>query len=85
MKAPDPLLQREWNAVVLRMARPCPFPEWMLLELPTGMWGALWSQGFDSWHCESIARGKYREACAYRSRVKERVLFYMSEHLLRDG
>lgn len=32
-------IQREWNAAVLRMARECPYPEWMLLELPNGMYG----------------------------------------------
>lgn len=75
-------IQREWNAAVLRMARECPYPEWMLLELPNGMYGAFWSQGFDSPWCEDIANGHYRRACSYRSRSKERVLAYMRKKRL---
>lgn len=74
--------QREWNRSVLRMAHHCPYPEWMLLELPNGMFGALWSQGFDSWMCQEIAEGRYRNVCAYRSRSKDRVLAYMHKHRL---
>ncbi len=66
---------------VLRLARPCPYPEWMLLELPNGLWGALWSAGFDGEWSIAIAEGHYRAACAYRSRDRERVLRYMARHL----
>lgn len=75
--------QAPFNAAVLALSRPCPYPEWMLLELPNGMWAAFWSQGFNSSYCESIANGRYREVCSYRSRVKERVLAHMAKHLLQ--
>lgn len=74
--------QEDWNRTVLRMARTCPYPEWMLLELPNGMWAAFWGQGFDSIYCREIAEGRFRAVCAYRSRVKDRVLSYMARHRL---
>lgn len=79
-----PALQAAWNQAVLSMARPCPYPEWMLLELPNGMWAAFWAQGFDTPYCQHIAEGRYRSVCAYRSRTKERVLSYMDKHRLGD-
>lgn len=65
---------------VLRLARPCPYPEWMLLELPNGMFGALWSAGFAGEWSIAIAEGRYRDGCAYRSRDRERVLRYMGQN-----
>lgn len=65
---------------VLRLARPCPYPEWMLLELPNGLWGALWAAGFAGEWSIAIAEGRYRAACAYRSRVRERVLRFMARN-----
>lgn len=79
-----PALQTDWNRAVLRMARQSPYPEWMLLELPNGMWAAFWAQGFDTPYCQHIAEGRYRSVCAYRSRTKERVLSYMDKHRLGD-
>lgn len=32
---------------VLSLARQCPFPDWLLLELPSGEWGAFWQAGLD--------------------------------------
>lgn len=65
---------------VLSLSRQCPYAEWLLLELPTGMWAAFWSQGLDTEHAESIANGFYRDACAYRSKSRDRVLKYMAEN-----
>ena len=42
---------------VLRMARPCPYPEWMLLELPNGLCGALWYAGFEGEWSIAITEG----------------------------
>jgi hypothetical protein len=67
---------------LLRLARPCPYPEWMLLDLPNGMWAAFWKQGFDTANCSSVAEGRYREGCAYRSKDKDRVLRFMSKNRL---
>lgn len=47
---------------LLRMARPCPFPEWMFLGLPNGMFAAFWSQGFEIDYCIAVAEGRYRDA-----------------------
>ena len=69
----------EEKETVLGMARPCTYPEWLLLELPNGMWGALWAQGLETGHCTAIAEGRYRDGCAYRSREKNRVLAYMAQ------
>lgn len=65
---------------VLHLARPSPYPEWMLLELPNGLWGALWYAGFEGELCIAIAEERYRDGCAYRSRVRERVLRFMARN-----
>lgn len=67
---------------LLRLVRPCPYPEWMLLELPNGMWAAFWKQGFHGPHCTAMAEGRYRDACAYRSKDQDWVLRYMSKNRL---
>jgi len=75
--------QAEFNrAMFLRMLRPCPYPEWLLLELPSGMFGAFWKSGHDDLHRVDIVvnpRRGYR-VLAYRSRKHERVLEYMHKH-----
>jgi hypothetical protein len=77
-----PSSESHHKEAVLRLIRPCPYPEWLLLELPNGMWGALWYAGFEADHCIAIADGHYRDACAYRSREKGRVLNYMAKNRL---
>ncbi len=72
--------QQWWNSRVLRMCRPCPFPEWLMLELPNGKFAAFWKQGFDSVYCRLIAEGEYQGVISYQSRVKDRVLAHMAKH-----
>lgn len=64
--------------MLLRLVRPCPYPEWLLLELPNGLWAAFWAQGLESENCIAVAEGRFRDGCAYRSKNKERVLRYMA-------
>lgn len=46
-------------ALVRRWVRFCPYPEWVLLELPEGKWAALWSQGYGTEYTDMIAAGDY--------------------------
>lgn len=66
---------------LLRMARPCPYPEWMLLELPNGQFAAFWAQGFVSENCISVVEGRYLDGCAYCSSDINGVMDYMACNL----
>ncbi|CAG4900276.1 hypothetical protein R69919_02725 [Paraburkholderia gardini] len=72
----------EHRAVLLRLCRPSPYPEWLLLQLTNGMFGAFWHQGFDGDLCITVAEGRYRDGCAYRSRAEQRVLEWMNRNRL---
>jgi len=61
---------------VLSLARECPFPEWLLLELPSGEWAAFWQQGLEGEWATSVWGGDYT-ACAYVHADKFEVLRYM--------
>ncbi|WP_155675292.1 hypothetical protein [Burkholderia territorii] len=76
---PSSQQQRE---AVLRLCQACPYTEWLLLELPNGMYAAFWSVGIETENAIAVAEGRFRDACAYRSRSKERVLEYMSRNRL---
>lgn len=53
---------------VLSLARECPFPEWLLLELPNGLWAAFWSQGLGGEHATAVWEGDYQGEIAVRPR-----------------
>jgi hypothetical protein len=50
-----------------------------LLELPDGYFAAFWAAGIEISHATSVAEGRYRDACAFWSTDREKVLHYM-EH-----
>lgn len=72
----------EDKQAVLKLCRPCPYPEWLLLELPDGRFGAFWHQGFEIDHATAVAQGKYRLACARISKSRDKVLAYMAKNRL---
>lgn len=65
---------------IIRLCRPCPYPEWLLLELPDGRFAAFWSQGFEADHATAVAEGDYKAACAFINKSKDRVLAYMARN-----
>jgi hypothetical protein len=50
---------------VLSLARNCPFPEWLLLELPNGLWAAFWHQGIGGEHSTGVWEGKFEKVCSF--------------------
>lgn len=71
------------QALVRGMMRPSPDSAWYLLELPNGMFAAFWHAGYEHPdYVQSIAEGKYRDVCAYRSRSRDRVLKYIAANPL---
>ena len=73
---------KEAKEAVLRLARPCPYPDWMLLELPTGQWAAFWKDGFDLDHAESIAEGDY--SVCFPFGTAEEALAFMAQSDAED-
>jgi hypothetical protein len=69
---------RQDREAVLRFRRPCPYPDWLLLELPDGYFAAFWAAGIEIAHAAAVARGNYREVCAFWSTDREEVLRYMA-------
>lgn len=67
---------------IIRLSRPCPYPEWLLLELPDGRFAAFWSQGFEVDNATLVAKGDYKSACAFINKNKELVLAYMARNRL---
>lgn len=64
---------------LLSMVRPCPYTDWLLLELPNGKWGAFWAQGLKIEHCSSVAQGRLLEGCSAVCDSKEAALQHMAE------
>ncbi|GGJ52622.1 hypothetical protein ALP32_200295 [Pseudomonas avellanae] len=64
---------------VLSLARECPFPEWLLLELPDGKWGAFWHAGLEGTWATAVWEGDY-SACALVHADRFEVLRYMEKH-----
>jgi len=67
---------------VLSLARECPFPEWLLLELPSGEWAAFWSQGFEGEHATAIWEGDYA-VCSFVHADRFEVLRHMEKHRIK--
>ena len=63
---------------VLSLARACPFPEWLLLELPTGEWGAFWGQGLEGEWATAVWEGDYT-ACSLVHTDRFEVLRHMEK------
>lgn len=64
---------------VLRLARDCPFPEWLLLELPSGNWGAFWKAGLDGSWSTAIWEGDF-SACSLIHAHRQVVLEHMEKY-----
>jgi len=73
----------EESQAVLAMARPCPWPEWLLLELPDGRWGAFWRQGLGGEHATAVARGDY-SACSEVFQARDKALQHMAANSLQN-
>lgn len=71
------------DSYVLSLARECPFPEWLLLELPSGEWGAFWHAGLEGTWATAVWEGDF-SACALVHGDRFEVLRYMEKHRL-DG
>lgn len=67
---------------VLSLARACPFPEWLLLALPTGEWGAFWGQGLEGEWATAVWEGDYT-ACSFVHTDRFEVLRHMEKHRLK--
>lgn len=65
---------------LLSMVRPCPYTDWLLLELPNGKWGAFWAAGFKIEHCSSVAQGRFSEGCSAVCDSKEEALQHIAEN-----
>lgn len=70
------------DAYVLSLARECPFPEWLLLELPTGEWGAFWGQGLEGEWATAVWEGDHT-ACSFVHTDRFEVLRHMEKHRLK--
>lgn len=68
---------------VLSLSRACPFPEWLLLELPNGEWAAFWCQGIGGSRSTAIWEGNFDDACSFRHEDKFAVLRHMEQHLMK--
>lgn len=64
---------------VLSLARECPFPEWLLLELPNGQWGAFWRAGLEGVWATAVWEGDFT-ACSFVANGKLEVLQHMENH-----
>lgn len=73
----------EEKQTVLSMARHCPWPEWLLLELPNGRWGAFWRQGLGGGHASAVAQGDY-SACSGVFPTRDEALQHMSANSLQN-
>lgn len=63
---------------VFSLARECPFPEWLLLELPNGEWGAFWRQGIEGEWATAVWKGDF-SACDLVHADKTEVLKHMEK------
>ncbi|WP_150302427.1 hypothetical protein [Pseudomonas profundi] len=67
--------------VVRQWVRFCPYPEWVLLELPEGNWGALWHQGYGTEYTDMVLRGDYSLLALVVETYVE-VMRYMANNLM---
>ncbi len=75
-------IQEAATNTIKRLSRPCPYPEWMLLELPNGHFAAFWAEGLEIENAVAVAKGDYQTGCAFIDENKENVLAYMARNLL---
>lgn len=64
---------------VLSLARQCPFPDWLLLELPSGEWGAFWQAGLDGTWATAVWEGDFT-ACSLVHADRQVVLSHMEKY-----
>lgn len=67
--------------VVRQWVRFCPYPEWVLLELPDHRWGALWHQGYGDEYTDRLLEGDYRLLACVADTLDD-VMHHMAKNLM---
>ncbi|VVO96170.1 hypothetical protein PS865_02602 [Pseudomonas fluorescens] len=67
------------------LAQTCEYPEWLLLMLPGGLWGAFLRADLDSRAASAVVEGDYAQGCCYVSRTPADTLAFMREHRVYQG
>ncbi|MBS7415827.1 DUF5710 domain-containing protein [Pseudomonas syringae] len=67
------------------VSQTCEFREWMLLMLPSGLWGAFLRADLEGRAASAVVEGNYTEGCRYVSSKPADTLAFMRENRIYQG